>query len=57
MKDNKDYLPKDEDEAKQRESVKSYLKDQKINEEIQKLIQELKSRAKISIFLWAGFAI
>lgn len=51
MKDNKDYLPKDEDAAKQRESVISYLRDQKINEEIQKLVGELKNSAKISTFL------
>lgn len=51
MKDNKDYLPKDQDEAKQKESVKSYLSEQKTNEEIQKLVTDLKTKAKISTFL------
>lgn len=51
LKDNKDFLTKDEDEAKQKEDVKSFLEEQKLNQEIQKLIQELKSQAKISLFL------
>lgn len=51
IKDNKDYLPQDADEAKQKEDVRNYLKDQKINQEIQKLLQELRNSAKIATFL------
>lgn len=49
--DNKDFLPKEEDEQKQKESVKEILIEQKINTQIQTLLQELKSSAKITSFL------
>lgn len=51
MTENKDFLPKDEDEAKQKETVKETLKEQKVNAQIQTLLQELKSSAKITSFL------
>ncbi len=51
MKDNKDFLPKETDESKQKEEVKKLLTDQKTNSEIQNFIQQLKSSAKISTFL------
>lgn len=51
IKDNKDAITAGEDVAKQKESIKNFLKDQKVSEEIQKLIQDLKSKAKINTFL------
>lgn len=49
--DNKDFLAKEEDPSKQKESVQQLLKEQKVNSEIQALIQNLKSSAKITSFL------
>ncbi len=49
--DNKDFLPKDQDEKTQKEEVAKILKNQKASTAIQKLIEELKSAAKIKTFL------
>lgn len=49
--DNKDFLPKDQDEKTQKEEVAKILKNQKASAAIQKLIEELKSAAKIKTFL------
>lgn len=49
--ENKDAITVGEDIAKQKENIKNFLKDQKNSEEIQKLIQELKTKAKINTYL------
>lgn len=51
IKDNQDSLTKDEDQAKQREQIKSFLNDQQVSQEIQKIIEDLKGKAKIVSFL------
>ncbi|MCL5019992.1 MAG: SurA N-terminal domain-containing protein [Patescibacteria group bacterium] len=51
ISENKDAITAGEDIAKQKESIMNFLKDQKVSEEIQKLIDGLKSKAKISNYL------
>ncbi len=51
IQDNKNYLPQTDDQNKQKEEIKQFLRDQKIAEEIQSLVNELKQSANITIFL------
>ena len=51
LKENKEFLKEQADLAKQKEEARNVLKDNKINEELQKLINDLKNQAKIQIFI------
>lgn len=51
LAENAASLPEGQDLNTQKESVRNFLKEQKLNEEIQKLIQELRDKAKISTFV------
>lgn len=51
MEANKEYIQEGADPEQTRNDIRNYLKEQKVNEEIQSLIQELKNNANIVTFI------
>lgn len=48
---NKEFVKADSDPVKTKNDIRNYLKEQKINEQVQLLIRELKEKAKIVTFI------
>ncbi|MBI2029665.1 SurA N-terminal domain-containing protein [Candidatus Gottesmanbacteria bacterium] len=51
MEANKEYMGDDANSEKAKNDIRNYLKEQKVNEQIQTLIRELKEKAKIVTFI------
>lgn len=51
LKNNKEFMDKEQDEAKQKEQIKQFLTDQKVNQQIQQLVSELRQNSQVASYL------
>ncbi len=51
IKSNQEFMDKEQDQAKQKEQIKQFLTDQKVNQQIQQLVSELRQNSQVASYL------